>query len=108
MPAAAASIADSSGNIAASVLPPAVGASSSASCPSSDRDERVAPAAARSRGQPRVLTMWWASAGCSGEPGHGIDVPRAVQVDVTRSAVDDRRAALRSSSVSSAVDDGQR
>src|SRR6266571_930903 len=58
------SIAVSSGNIAASVLPPAVGASSSASAPSS-----TGPTAWSCNGcsdcQPRLFTMWCTTTGCS-------------------------------------------
>ncbi len=54
----------SSGNMAASVLPPAVGASSSASPPPS-RGRIAACCQARNPGHCSVLTMWCSTTGCS-------------------------------------------
>src|ERR1039457_1515878 len=58
------SIAVSSGKIAASVLPPAVGASSKTSAPSST-GPAASSCSARSDRQPSVLTMWCTTTGCS-------------------------------------------
>src|ERR1700677_1189250 len=58
------SIAVSSGKTAASVLPPAVGARSRASAPSSTGSAAWS-CNARSERQPRVLTMWCTTTGCS-------------------------------------------
>ena len=57
------------GRTAASVLPPAVGASSSASSPRSTGSMRVAAAAGGASVQPSVLTRWCASVGCSRSAG---------------------------------------
>src|ERR1039457_7144197 len=69
------SIAVSSGKIAASVLPPAVGASSKTSALSS-----TGPAASscntRSDRQPSVLTMWCTTTGCSRSSAELTATPR--------------------------------
>ena len=92
-----AAIRDSSGNIAASVLPPAVGASSRQSSPART-GSTAASCSGRRPGQPSVLTMWCWSTGWSRSNGASV-TGSDVQVDV----VDARRPrrALRSTSVSS-------
>src|SRR5580704_5205553 len=75
------SIAVSSGKIAASVLPPAVGARSSASAPSSTGPTAWS-CSARSDCQPKVLTMWCTTTGCSRSSAELMTTPGSWQVEV--------------------------
>src|SRR5699024_5591936 len=71
------------GKVAASVFPPAVGASRIASSPAT-RGATDASCNGRSPGQPRVLTMWCCTEGVSASSPVSGSVIAEVEVDVVR------------------------